>query len=177
MDADDFLNLFRCSDLVKVELNRLKNEIRDKDREHRKAQTNIKALKFSGWLREKAVEELTKELSKAKEILKLTKYLLESKNLEIKKINDEKMASMAAQFAAHATQKDDDMPLIEDILAPLEAELKLARHKIAMLQDDNKTLDRLTKSKEAALVDAEKTVQSGLTKASMVDDLRKIIKS
>ena len=45
-----------------MDLNRLKNEIRDKDREHRKAQTNIKALKFSGWLREKAVEELTKEL-------------------------------------------------------------------------------------------------------------------
>ncbi|CAF1855048.1 unnamed protein product [Brassica oleracea] len=41
---------------------------------------------------------------------------------------------MAAQFAAeatlrrvHAAQKDDDMPPIEAILAPLEAELKLAR--------------------------------------------------
>ena len=52
----------------------------------------------------------------------MTKYLPESKNLEIKKINDE-MASMTAQFAAHATQKDDDMPPIEDILAPLEVEL------------------------------------------------------
>jgi hypothetical protein len=33
-------------------------------------------------------------------------------------------------------------------------------------------LDRLTKSKEAALLDAERTVQSALAKASMVDDLQ-----
>lgn len=58
-------------------------------------------------------------------------------NLEIKKINDEKKASLAAQFAAeatlrrvHAAQKDDDMPPIEAILAPLEAEIKLARQEV-----------------------------------------------
>lgn len=61
-------------------------------------------------------------------------------NLEIKKINDEKKASMAAQFAAeatlrrvHAAQKDDDMPPIEAILAPLEAELKLARQEVSIV--------------------------------------------
>ncbi|XP_023545101.1 microtubule-associated protein 70-1-like isoform X1 [Cucurbita pepo subsp. pepo] len=206
MDADDFFNLFPGSDPVKLELNRLENEVRDKDRELGEAQAKIKALKLSERLREKAVEELTEELSKAEEKLKLTESLLESKvftepfffnllytfwliscnlscnilqNLEIKKINDEKKASMAAQFAAeatlrrvHAAQKDDDMPPIEAILAPLEAELKLARQEIAKLQDDNKALDRLTKSKEAALVDAERTVQSALAKASMVDDLQ-----
>ena len=116
---------------------------------------------------------------------------------------------MAAQFAAeatlrrvHAAQKDDDMPPIEAILAPLEAELKLARQEvcafyasallveevhsfkgiteitlpcsfqISKLQDDNKALDRLTKSKEAALLEAERTVQVALAKASMVDDLQ-----
>jgi len=47
---------------------------------------------------------------------------------------------MAAQFAAeatlrrvHAAQKDDDMPPIEAILAPLEAELKLARQEVNSL--------------------------------------------
>lgn len=47
---------------------------------------------------------------------------------------------MAAQFAAeatlrrvHAAQKDDDMPPIEAILAPLEAELKLARQEVLSL--------------------------------------------
>lgn len=60
-----------------------------------------------------------------------------SQNLEAKKINDEKKAALAAQFAAeatlrrvHAAQKDDDMPPIEAILAPLEAELKLARQEV-----------------------------------------------
>lgn len=43
---------------------------------------------------------------------------------------------------------------------------------IGKLQDDNKALDRLTKSKEAALLEAERTVQAALAKASMVDDLQ-----
>lgn len=62
-------------------------------------------------------------------------------NLEAKKINDEKKAALAAQFAAeatlrrvHAAQKDDDMPPIEAILAPLEAELKLARQEVLLVQ-------------------------------------------
>ncbi|KAE8690890.1 Microtubule-associated protein 70-2 [Hibiscus syriacus] len=179
-DADnEFITLLHGSDPVKVELNRLENEVRDKDRELGEAQAEIKALRMSERLREKAVEELTDELSRMEEKLKLTESLLESKNLEIKKINDEKKASMAAQFAAeatlrrvHAAQKDDDMPPIEAILAPLEAELKLARQEIAKLQEDNKALDRLTKSKEAALLEAERTVQVALAKASMVDDLQ-----
>ncbi|KAK8691580.1 hypothetical protein V6N13_075084 [Hibiscus sabdariffa] len=179
-DADnEFITLLHGSDPVKVELNRLENEVRDKDRELGEAQAEIKALRMSERLREKAVEELTDELSKIEGKLKLTESLLESKNLEIKKINDEKKASMAAQFAAeatlrrvHAAQKDDDMPPIEAILAPLEAELKLARQETAKLQDDNRALDRLTKSKEAALIDAERTVQIALVKASMVDDLQ-----
>ncbi|KAL2518713.1 Microtubule-associated protein 70-2 [Abeliophyllum distichum] len=179
LDSDDFMNLMHGSDPVKLELNRLENEVRDKERELCEAQSKIKALKYSERLREKAVEELTEELSKVEKKLKQTESLLESKNLEIKRINDEKKASMAAQFAAeatlrrvHAAQKDDDMPPIEAILAPLEAELKLARQEIAKLQDDNKALERLTKSKEAALLEAERTVQVALAKASMVDDLQ-----
>ncbi|KAK9705299.1 hypothetical protein RND81_07G046200 [Saponaria officinalis] len=178
-DTDEFLNLLHGSDPVKVELNRLENEVRDKDRELGEAQAEIRALRLSERLREKAVEELTEELTKVEGKLKLTENLLESKNLEIKKINEEKKASMAAQFAAeatlrrvHAAQKDDDIPPIEAILAPLEAELRLARQEIGNLQDDNKALDRLTKSKEAALLEAERTVQSALAKASMVDDLQ-----
>ncbi|XP_073035494.1 microtubule-associated protein 70-1-like [Primulina eburnea] len=179
LDADDFINLLHGSDPVKMELNRLENEVKDKERELGEAQSHIKALKLSERLREKAVEELTEELAKVKEKLKLTESNLENKNLEIKRINDEKKASMAAQFAAeatlrrvHAAQKDDDMPPIEAILAPLEAELKLARLEIAKLMDYNKALDRLTKSKEAALLEAERTVHVALAKASMVDDLQ-----
>lgn len=73
------------------------------------------------------------------EILDANKESLQSshykfQNLDIKKINEEKKAALAAQFAAeatlrrvHAAQKDDEMPPIEAIITPLEAELKLAR--------------------------------------------------
>ncbi|KAJ0247521.1 Microtubule-associated protein 70-2 [Hirschfeldia incana] len=176
---NEFINQLHGSDPVKVELNRLENEVRDKDRELGEAHAEIKALRLSERQREKAVEELTEELVKLDEKLKLTESSLQNKNLEIKKINEEKKASMAAQFSAeatlrrvHAAQKDDDMPPIEAILAPLEAELKLARSEIVKLQEDNRALDRLTKSKEAALLDAERTIEGALAKAALVDDLQ-----
>lgn len=178
-DVDDIITLLHGSDPVRVELNRLENEVRDKERELGEALAEVKSLKNSERLKEKGVEELTDELKKVDEKLKATEALLESKNLEIKKINDEKKAALAAQFAAeatlrrvHAAQKDDEMPPIEAIIAPLEAELKLARLEVAKLQDDNRALDRLTKSKEAALLEAERTVQIALAKASLVDDLQ-----
>nr|GMC90368.1 microtubule-associated protein 70-1-like isoform X1 [Ipomoea batatas] len=178
-EADDFFNLLHGSDPVRVELTRLENELREKERELGEAQAEIKSVKYSERLKEKAVEELTNELSKVDEKLKKTEVLLESKNLETKKLNDEKKAALAAQFAAeatlrrlHAAQKDDDLPPIEAIIAPLEAELKLTRMEVAKLQDDNRALDRLTKSKEAALLEAERTVQMALAKAALVDDLQ-----
>lgn len=178
-EVEDIVTLLHGSDPVRVELNRLENEVRDKDRELGDALAEIKSLRNSERLKEKAVEELTDELNKVDEKLKATEALLESKNLEIKRINDEKKEALAAQFAAEATlrrvhsaQKDDEMPPIEAIIAPLEAELKLARFEAAKLQEDNRALDRLTKSKEAALLEAERTVQIALAKASLVDDLQ-----
>ena len=60
-------------------------------------------------------------------------------NLELKKTNGDKKAALVAQFAAeatlrrvHAAQKDADMPPIEAILAPLEAELKLSRQEVML---------------------------------------------
>ncbi|OIW15478.1 hypothetical protein TanjilG_32882 [Lupinus angustifolius] len=178
-DVDDLLTLLHGSDPVRVELSRLENELREKDRELGEALAEIKSLRNSERLKEKGVEELTDELNKVDEKLKASEALLESKNLEIKKINEERREALAAQFAAeatlrrvHAAQKDDEMPPIEAIIAPLEAELKLARMEVVKLQDDNRALDRLTKSKEAALLEAERTVQIALAKASLVDDLQ-----
>ncbi|KAL6272519.1 hypothetical protein ACE6H2_023211 [Prunus campanulata] len=149
-----------------------------KDRELGDAVGEIKSLRNSERLKEKAVEELTDELNRVDEKLKATDALLESKNLEIKKINDEKKAALAAQFAleatlrrVHATQKDDEMPPIEAIIAPLEAELKLARQEVAKLQDENRALDWLTKSKKAALVEAERTVQIAMEENKILDKL------
>ncbi|KAL3689315.1 hypothetical protein R1sor_015624 [Riccia sorocarpa] len=179
LETEDLLNLLHGSDPVKVELNRLENEVRDKDRELQEAQAEIKALKLTERQKEKAVKELSEELLKVDEKLKVSTITLENKNLEVKKINDEKKAALAAQYAAEATlrrvqaaQKDDDMPPIEAILAPLEAELKMAKRDIAKLQENNRALDRMIKSKEAALLEAEKTVQIAEAKASMVDELQ-----
>ncbi|KAL5708434.1 hypothetical protein ACHQM5_019228 [Ranunculus cassubicifolius] len=178
-EMDEFINLLHGSDPVRIELNRLDNELKDKARELGDAHAEIKALKYSERLKEKAVEELSEELKKVEGKLKAAEALLQNKNLEIRKINDEKKEAMAAQFAAegtlrrvHAAQKDDEMPPIEAIIAPLEAELKMSRLEAAKLQDDNRALDRLTKSKEAALLEAERSVQIALAKASLVDDLQ-----
>ncbi|KAK9069280.1 hypothetical protein SSX86_013396 [Deinandra increscens subsp. villosa] len=178
-EIDDIVNNLHGSDPVRFELNRLENLLRDKDRELGDAYTEIKALKYHEHLKEKAMEELNDELRKVDEKLKNTESLLESKNLEIKKLNDEKKQALSAQFAAeatlrrvHAAQKDDEMPPIEAIIAPLEAELKFLRMEVSKLQDDNKALDRLSKSKEIALLEADRTVEIAMAKASMVDDLQ-----
>ncbi|KAI7748773.1 hypothetical protein M8C21_022777, partial [Ambrosia artemisiifolia] len=64
------------------------------------------------------------------------------------------------------------MPPIEAIVAPLEAELKFVKMEVSKLQDDNKALDRLSKCKEVALLEAERTVEIAMAKASLVDDLQ-----
>lgn len=178
-DVDEIVTLLHGSDPVRVELTRLENELREKDRELGEANVEIKALKLSERLKEKAVKELTDDLNKLDGKLKITESQLESKNLEVKKINEEKKAALGAQFAAeatlrrvHAAQKDDDMPPIEAIIAPLEAELKLAKTEVTKLQEDNRALDRLNKSKEAALLEAERMVEMALAKASLVDELQ-----
>ncbi|MFS8001548.1 putative microtubule-associated protein [Helianthus anomalus] len=178
-EIDDIINHMHGSDPVRFELNRLENQLRDKDRELGDAYTEIKTLKYQEHLKDKAVEELNDELNKVDEKLKTTESLLESKNLEIKKLNDEKKQALSAQYAAeatlrrvHAAQKDDEMPPIEAIIAPLEAELKSVKMEVSTLQDDNKALDRLSKSKEIALLEADRTIEMAMTKASMVDDLQ-----
>ncbi|GJY13508.1 microtubule-associated protein 70-2-like protein [Tanacetum coccineum] len=222
-EIDDIsINRMHGSDPVRFELNRLQNQLTDKDRELGDAYAEIKALKYHEHLKEKAVEELYDELNKVDEKLKKSESLLDTKNLELKKINDEKKQALAAQFAAeatlrrvHAAQKDDEIPPIEAIIAPLEAELKLVRMEglgegmfglgrsrvrvppgtftpsggigrstggvqgtieldvtISKLQDDNKALDRLSKSKETALLEAERGVEIAMAKASLVDDLQ-----
>lgn len=178
LEEEDFLNLLHGSDPVKIELNRLQNDVKDKDRELAEAHSEIKGLRLTERAKDKALAEVTEELEKIMEKLQATEAALENKNLEIKRISEEKKEALAAQFAAeatlrrvHAAQKDEELPPLETILAPLEAEIKLLRQELSKLQDDNKALERLTKSKEAALFEAEREVQFANVKAAMVDDL------
>nr|XP_016452441.1 PREDICTED: microtubule-associated protein 70-5-like isoform X3 [Nicotiana tabacum]XP_016452442.1 PREDICTED: microtubule-associated protein 70-5-like isoform X3 [Nicotiana tabacum] len=105
--------------------------------------------------------------------------LLEQKNLDIKRLANEKKEALAAQYAAEATlrrvyadQKDDDAPPLESIIAPLEAEIKMYKNEIAALQEDKRSLDRHTKSKEAALLEAEMILKSALERALIVEEIQ-----
>lgn len=100
-------------------------------------------------------------------------------NLEIKKLIDEKKDALAAQYAAEATlrrvyadQKDDDSVPIELVIAPLEAQLKMSKNEVAVLLEDKRALERLTKSKEAALLEAERILRSALERALIVEEVQ-----
>lgn len=102
-------------------------------------------------------------------------------NLEIKKVTSEKRDALAAQYAAeatlrrvHANLKDDDSVPIEFVLAPLEAEIKMYKKEIAVLQEDKKALERHTKAKEIALLEAEKILRSALERALIVEEVQNL---
>ncbi|KAK6917865.1 Microtubule-associated protein 70 [Dillenia turbinata] len=167
------------SDPIVFELNRLQNQLKEKERELGAANVEIKALKATEVLKDKALEELGNEVEKLDGKLRVTENLLEQKNLEIKKLADDKKEALAAQYAAeatlrrvHATQKDDDSLPIETIIAPFEADIKMYKNEIAALQEDKTALERLTKLKEAALLEAERILRTALERALIVEEVQ-----
>ncbi|KAJ6747767.1 MICROTUBULE-ASSOCIATED PROTEIN 70-5 [Salix koriyanagi] len=143
------------------------------------AQGEIKALRATEALKDKAIEEFRNGVGKLEEKLGVMENLVESKNLEIKKLKNEKKDAFAAQYAAeatlrrvHANQKDDDSPPFESVIAPLEAEIKMYKNEIAALQEDKKAMERLTKSKESALLEAEGILRSALERALIVEEVQ-----
>ncbi|KAJ6779133.1 MICROTUBULE-ASSOCIATED PROTEIN 70-2 [Salix koriyanagi] len=168
-------------DLVVLELNRLQNLLKERERELGSAQGEIKALRATEALKDKGMEELRNEVGKLDQKLGVTENLVQHRNLEIKKLTNEKKDALAAQYAAeailrrvHANQKDDDPPPppIESAIAPLEAEIKMYKNEIASLQEDKKAMERLTKSKEAALLEAERILRSALERALIVEEVQ-----
>ncbi|XP_074574234.1 microtubule-associated protein 70-5-like [Curcuma longa] len=179
-DAAGAKELFASpSDPIIIELNRLQNSILEKERELGLAKNEIKALHATEILKDKAIMELSNELKKMDEKLRITEKQLEQKNLDIKKLTNEKKEALAAQFSAEATlrrvyvtQKDEELIPIEVLIAPLESDIKQYRNEIAMLQEDIKALERLTKSKEAALVEAESLLHNALEQARNVEVMK-----
>ncbi|KAJ6317059.1 hypothetical protein OIU78_020190 [Salix suchowensis] len=168
-------------DLIVLELNRLQNLLKERERELGSAQGEIKALRATEALKDKGMEELRNEVGKLDQKLGVTENLVQHRNLEIKKLTNEKKDALAAQYAAeailrrvHANQKDDDPPPppIESAIAPLEAEIKMYKNEIASLQEDKKAMERLTKSKEAALLEAERILRSALERALIVEEVQ-----
>ncbi|KAG4942016.1 hypothetical protein JHK84_046130 [Glycine max] len=167
-------------DPVALEINRLQNQLKEKDKELATCQGEMKALRSTEALKDKAIEELRNGASKLDERLRVTEDHLKQKNLEIKKLTDEKKDALASQYAAeatlrrvHANQKDEDFVPIESVIAPLEAEIKMYRNEITALQEDKKALEQLTKSKESALLEAERILRSALERALVVEEVEK----
>ncbi|KAG8074052.1 hypothetical protein GUJ93_ZPchr0006g40698 [Zizania palustris] len=166
-------------DPVVDELNRLENLLREKDRELGHAYSDIKGLKVKEALKDKAIAELSKELKKQDDKLRSLEKQLEQKNLDVKRLSNERKEALSAQFAAestlrriHSSQKDEEVVPFDAIIAPLESDIKAYRHEIAVLQDDNKALERHLKLKEAALVEAGDILRSALERALIVEDVQ-----
>nr|GEU67066.1 microtubule-associated protein 70-2-like [Tanacetum cinerariifolium] len=77
IDSDEFKDLLQ--DSVKVKLERLEYEVRDKDQKFSKAQAKIKKLWLSQQLMKKDIEQLTTVYSKLEKELKMTDSLLQCK--------------------------------------------------------------------------------------------------
>ncbi|KAL5157763.1 Microtubule-associated protein 70-5 [Glycine soja] len=164
-------------DPVGLQIDRLQNQLTEKVKELATCQSEIKALRATEAKKDKAIEELRNEVGKLDDKLRLTEDHLKHKKLEIKKLTEEKKDALAAQYAAeatlrrlHADQKEDDFVPLESVITPLEAEIKMYRNEIASLQEDKKALERLTKSKEAALLEAEKILRSALERVLIVEE-------
>ncbi|KAL5209295.1 hypothetical protein ABZP36_004918 [Zizania latifolia] len=166
-------------DPVVDELNRLENLLREKDRELGHACSEIKGLKVTEALKDKAIAELTKELKKQDEKLRSLEKQLEQKNLDVKRLSNERKGALSAQLEAeatlrriHSSQKDEEVVPFDAIIAPLESDIKAYRHEIAVLQEDNKALERHLKLKEATLVEAGNILRSVLERALIVEDVQ-----
>ncbi|KAJ1427121.1 Microtubule-associated protein 70 [Sesbania bispinosa] len=151
-------------DPVVLEINRLQNQLKEKVKELATCQGEIKALKATEALKDKAIEELRNEVSKLDERFRVTEDHLTQKM--------KKKDALAAQYAAeatlrrvHANQKEEDSVPIESVIAPLEAEIKKYRNEITALQEDNKALETTHKVKRVRIArsreDFEKCTREG----------------
>ncbi|KAJ0232969.1 Microtubule-associated protein 70-5 [Hirschfeldia incana] len=151
----------------------LQSQLKEKDKKLLAAKAEIEALRTNEELKNRAFEELRENMRKLEE------RLVEQKEVETKKLKQEKEDALAAQEAAEEAlrrvythqQEDDSLPL-ESVIAPLEAQIKFQKHQISALQEDKKALERLTKSKESALLEAERILKSALERALIVEEVQ-----
>eukprot|EP00850_Spirogloea_muscicola_P003870 SM000016S01858 [mRNA] locus=s16:222780:225415:- [translate_table: standard] len=150
-----------------MELARLENELKGeracKLRELEAMAAENKALRQTEHNKDRAVSQLSEEASKLRDKLAFAELQLADKNAEVKRLEGLKKAALASKEAAEATArrlqagtKDVVVPLQREILAPLEADLRLSQQEVARLQELCKAQERLMRAKEAAIVDTSK---------------------
>ncbi|CAE6191585.1 unnamed protein product [Arabidopsis arenosa] len=157
----------------------LQNQLIEKEKELLAAKAEIEALRTNEGHKDRAFKELRENVRKLEEQLGATENLVDQKEVEMKKLEEEKEDALAAQDAAeealrrvYTHQQDDDSLPLESIIAPLEAQIKFHKHEISALQEDKKALERLTKSKESALLEAERILRSALERALIVEEVQ-----
>ncbi|KAI0527209.1 hypothetical protein KFK09_002808 [Dendrobium nobile] len=163
-----------------IELNRLEDQLRGKERELGEAYSEIKALKASEESKDKAVIELSTKINKLEEKLSTAEEHIEQKNLEAKKLNDGRKEALASQYAAEAAlrrihsskEEEEEYFPVEAIISPLESDIRKYKKEILKLGKDKKALERLTKSKEAALLEAQKILQIALERVLIVENVQ-----
>ncbi|PPR95320.1 hypothetical protein GOBAR_AA25360 [Gossypium barbadense] len=159
-----------------LELTRLQNRLKEKDRKLGAAQAEIKALRATEALKDKVIEELGEEVQTLDEKHRVAENLLQQKNLEMKKLADEKKDAVAAQFAAEATlrrvyanQKDDEDVSMESTIAPLKAEIKMYKNEVgkgricgkicSAPNEENKILEKTNRQKVLEIEKLSQTIK------------------
>jgi chromosome segregation ATPase len=157
----------------------LQSQLKEKEKELLAAKAEVEALRTNEELKDRVFKELRENVRKLEEKLGATENQVDQKELERKKLEEEKEDALAAQDAAeealrrvYTHQQDDDSLPLESIIAPLESQIKIHKHEISALQEDKKALERLTKSKESALLEAERILRSALERALIVEEVQ-----
>ncbi|CAH8276318.1 unnamed protein product [Arabidopsis lyrata] len=157
----------------------LQNQLIEKEKELLTAKAEIEALRTNEGHKDRAFKELRENVRKLEEQLGATENIVDQKEVEMKRLEGEKEDALAAQDAAeealrrvYTHQQDDDSLPLESIIAPLEAQIKFQKHEISALQEDKKALERMTKSKESALLEAERILRSALERALIVEEVQ-----
>ncbi|CAL5199610.1 unnamed protein product [Lathyrus oleraceus] len=140
------------SDPIVLEINHLQNQFKEKVKELTTCQNEIKAFKVTESLKDKAIEKLRSEASKLDERVRLVEDHLKQKNLDMKKLRDEKKEALAEKYAAeatlrrvHANQKNEDYVPIHNSVIANGATANIVRdyqRQIFELQEEKRTLER-----------------------------------
>eukprot|EP00850_Spirogloea_muscicola_P018767 SM000175S03314 [mRNA] locus=s175:193051:196656:+ [translate_table: standard] len=171
-----------------MELARLENELKGKLRELEAMAAENKALRQTEHNKDRAVLQLSEEASKLRDKLAFAELQLADKvqrlrwglqNVEVKRLEGLKKAALASKEAAEAIArrlqagtKDVVVPLQRELLAPLEADLRLSQQEVARLQELCKAQERLMRAKEAAIVDMSKKAEAAEARIAACEGLQ-----
>ncbi|GBG69854.1 hypothetical protein CBR_g4681 [Chara braunii] len=164
---------------LKLELDRLRNALREKDRELCHVRAEVQTLQQLNRNKDEALVDLSEQVESLNEKLRATEKPLEAKVLEAKTAVAEKKGAIADQAATEtnfrrlsaSNKKESNGLALDKLLAPLEAEIKILKCENARLQEDKRTIYKFMKIKDAALVDAEMNVAAAEKRANTTEDL------